>query len=112
MSRVQSFASQRVGAGQTGTRREFGDVVFEDVGFENDSWLTINNWRCGDFTPKAFVGEGFENSSLQPHIPEHPNLDQRVPSIFLAAVPGNMFACGSEMCVSLEGWVPIQLGAH
>ena len=34
-----------------------GDVAFEDAGFENDSLLTLKNWRCGDFTPKADMGE-------------------------------------------------------
>ena len=33
------------------------DVV-EDVGFEHNMLLVLNNWRCGDFTPKADMGEG------------------------------------------------------
>ena len=36
---------------------EFGDVVFEDVGFENYSLLTLSNWTYGDFAPKADVGD-------------------------------------------------------
>ena len=39
--------------------REFRDAVFEDVGFENHSLSTLNNGRCGAFTPKADMGEGF-----------------------------------------------------
>ena len=35
------------------------DVVFEDVEFENMSFLTLNNRRRGDFTSKADMGEGF-----------------------------------------------------
>ena len=30
------------------------------MGFDNDSWLTLKNCRCGDFTPKADVGEGLQ----------------------------------------------------
>ena len=41
------------------TTREFRDVVFEDVGFEHNSWLTLTHTRCGDFTPKADMGKGF-----------------------------------------------------
>ena len=57
--------------------REFRDVVFEDVGFETDTLLTLKNYKCGDFTPKADMGEGLDTSSLKPHIlkhhiPEHP----------------------------------------
>ena len=33
---------------------------------------TLRNWRCGDFTPKADMCEGFWISILKPHIPEHP----------------------------------------
>ena len=51
--------------------RGFRDVVFEDVGFENSSWLTLNNCRCGDFTPKADMGEGLRTSILKPHILKH-----------------------------------------
>ena len=59
--------------------REFRDVVFQDMGFENNSLSTLKNWRCGDFTPKADMGEGFKTSMLKPHIlkhhiPEHPIL--------------------------------------
>ena len=39
--------------------RESRDVVFEDVGFERNSRLTLNNRRFGDFAPKADIGEGF-----------------------------------------------------
>ena len=54
------------------------DMVFDDVGFENDSSLTLDNWRCGDFTPNADMGEGVKTISFKPHIlkhhiPEHPN---------------------------------------
>ena len=56
-------------------------MALEDVGFENDSLLTLNNSRCGDFTPKADVGEVFEIITFKPsilkhHIPEHPRLGQ------------------------------------
>ena len=33
--------------------REFRDVAFEHVGAENDSLLTLDNRRCGDFTPSS-----------------------------------------------------------
>ena len=57
--------------------REFRDVVFKDVGLEHDSLLTLNNWRCGEFTSKADMGEGckivmFKPHILKHHIPEHP----------------------------------------
>ena len=42
------------------TVREFRDVVFEDVGFETNSWLTLNGGRCGDFTPKADMDQGLQ----------------------------------------------------
>ena len=51
--------------------REFRGVVFEDVGLEHDSVLTLNIGRCGDFTAKADMGEGFEHSMLKLHIPKH-----------------------------------------
>ena len=41
--------------------REFRDVVFEDAGFDSNSLLTLNSRRCGDFTPKADMGQGFDN---------------------------------------------------
>ena len=52
-------------------------MVFEDVGYETNILLTLNNWRCGDFTPKADMGEGFntiilEHHILKHHIPEYP----------------------------------------
>ena len=51
--------------------REFRDVVVEDVGFEIDSLSTLKNWRCGDFTPEAAMGEGLKTSILKPHILKH-----------------------------------------
>ena len=55
-----------------------GCGVWGCVGFENNSWLTLNNQSCGDFTPKADMGEGFETiivktHILKHHIPEHPS---------------------------------------
>ena len=55
----------------------FRDLVFEDVGFQADSLLTLKKQRCGDFTPRAYMGEGFYTSMSKPHIlkhhiPEHP----------------------------------------
>ena len=63
--------------------REFGDVVFEDAGFETNSLLALKNWRRGDFTPKADVGEGLKTICFKPHIlkhqiPEHPNSDDLI----------------------------------
>ena len=41
--------------------REFRDVAFEDVGFEQNT-----NWRCGeDFTPEADMGEGFKTKAFR-----------------------------------------------
>ena len=42
--------------------REFRDVVFEDVGFEHNSLLTLKKLKLWDYTPKAamiHMGEGF-----------------------------------------------------
>ena len=57
--------------------REFRDVVFEDVGFDEHCFLALENRRCGDFTPKADMGEGLTTMMFKPHIlkhhiPEHP----------------------------------------
>ena len=38
--------------------REFRDAVFEDVGFEHDSLLTLKHRRCGDITPETDMGRG------------------------------------------------------
>ena len=45
-------------------------------GFDNDSWLTLNNCRCGDFTPKADMAEGFKHIIFKPHILKHHILEQ------------------------------------
>ena len=37
-------------AAEKAAEREFRDVVFEDVGLELNSRLTLKHWRCGDFT--------------------------------------------------------------
>ena len=47
--------------------REFRDVVFEDVGLQHD-------WRCGDFTPKVDMGEGFWKQYVETPHPETPHL--------------------------------------
>ena len=52
------------------SHREFRDVVFEDVGFESNSLSTLNDRRCGDFTPKADMGEGFNHVSLNSYYSE------------------------------------------
>ena len=56
---------------------EFRDVVFEDVGFEHDSWLTLKTEGVGTSHLKMMRVRGFESSISNPyilkyHIPEHP----------------------------------------
>ena len=93
---------------------EFRDVVFEDVGFEHHSLLTLSNWRCGDFTPKADMGEGFKASFFKPHIlkhhiPEHPTcvglrtlgsihntIDTSVCALFNISIPTTMTSSSSS----------------
>ena len=61
--------------------REFRDVVFEDVGFDSNSLLTLKTEGVGTSHLKLIWVRGFESSSSKPHIlkhhiPEHPNCPQ------------------------------------
>ena len=60
----------------TCTGREFRDAVFEDVGFHDNSVLTLKTEGVGTAHLKL-IWWGFEHSILKPHIlkhhiPEHP----------------------------------------
>ena len=59
--------------GQLREASEFRDVAFEDVGSENDSLLTLDDRRCGDFTPEADVGEGFRTYDSETPHPDSPH---------------------------------------
>ena len=59
--------------------REFRDVVFEDVGFEHNSWLTLNTEGAGTLHLKLIWVRGFKHIMFKPqilkhHIPEHPTM--------------------------------------
>ena len=56
-----------------GSCLEFKDVVSEDVGFEHDMLLTINNLRCGIFTSEADIGEGLKLQYVETPHPETPH---------------------------------------